>query len=928
MRTSHPLRHNRFISWVGLIRGSVFLALAAVIIFPLFPVSSASLLHRLSARNAADVAASHVLSSSPSASGVEREVVKNLSSAIDNSRFEALLPMAFAPAPPMVASIETYNFDCTVLKNSFNLGETVCLKIVGEPIGEVGRPVRRIAWVSPYGSVAQAGAVTSDPQFSYYPIPSDPTQTFTDEGGGTVTVDNRGTWTVLTLSAADGSRRLTANFTVHDPLNPFVDLSVTQSVTISESQVSSGSGSVFEVFVTNNGPEAATGVLLTDVFSDNTRVTSVAESAGGPGFDCGVPDGNVFTCTLASMPAGSKAHLTVAYSVNEGTPAGAAIPNTVSISSSGALCLPGLNCELQPDDNSSTVTAEVPATAGGQTCSLNCHENMAVVASATQGGNPGAFVNFGAASGIGNCGAITATFPGLPPNQPASGAFFPVGTTVVSVSSESGGGSCSFTVTVVEGTPPAITCPVNKVVTAAPSATSAAVATGTPTTNPASGVTVVGTRSDDPICTEGDDAGCTRVPLTDPYPLGTTTIAWTVIDSNGLSSTCTQKITVNENTCGDDAVLPTITAPADLIIGTGPGATGCGVGLDDELGLADAQDNCSVSVTTSGIPANNFFPVGSTTVTYTATDGSGNQASDTQIVTVFDNTPPIIAAPANATYTCLSQVPAASPSQATRGVVFDENGNQLPPGPPFDNCGMPVVTVTETSSGAGSAASPRIITRTFTATDTSPLHNSSSSVQTITVIDATPPTITCPANIVVYLPLNSTATSNAVNFSVSATDNCSGVGVVSTPASGSVFPMGTTTVNSTATDAAGNTASCSFTVTVLYNFTGFFSPINNLPTLNAANAGKNIPVKFSLSGNKGLSIFAADNPYSVSFNCANNDPGVDIVETNNPGQSTLSYSPDTYHYNWKTESSWAGTCRQLRVTLNDGSVHVANFKFK
>jgi hypothetical protein len=115
---------------------------------------------------------------------------------------------------------------------------------------------------------------------------------------------------------------------------------------------------------------------------------------------------------------------------------------------------------------------------------------------------------------------------------------------------------------------------------------------------------------------------------------------------------------------------------------------------------------------------------------------------------------------------------------------------------------------------------------------------------------------------------------------------------------------------------------------VLYNFTGFNSPVNNLPTLNAVNAGKNIPVKFSLSGNKGLNIMAADNPFSVSFNCATNDPGVDIVETNNPGQSTLTYSPDTYHYNWKTESSWAGTCRQLVITLNDGSVHTANFKFK
>jgi len=101
-----------------------------------------------------------------------------------------------------------------------------------------------------------------------------------------------------------------------------------------------------------------------------------------------------------------------------------------------------------------------------------------------------------------------------------------------------------------------------------------------------------------------------------------------------------------------------------------------------------------------------------------------------------------------------------------------------------------------------------------------------------------------------------------------------------------------------------------------------------LPTLNQANAGKTIPVKFSLSGNKGLNIFAPDNPYSVSYNCVSGVQGVDIEETETSGGSTLTYSPDTYQYNWNTESSWAGTCRTLVVTLNDGSVHTANFKFK
>jgi HYR domain len=194
----------------------------------------------------------------------------------------------------------------------------------------------------------------------------------------------------------------------------------------------------------------------------------------------------------------------------------------------------------------------------------------------------------------------------------------------------------------------------------------------------------------------------------------------------------------------------------------------------------------------------------------------------------------------------------------------------------------------------------------------------------------TPPTITCPANITVSLPLHTSATSMAVNFAVTATDNCPGVTVASTPASGSIFSVGTTTVTSTATDSSGNTATCSFTVTVLYDFTGFFQPINNPPSVNVVNAGRSIPIKFSLSGNKGLNIFAANSPASGIVPCDLSAPPHDVTDTGTAGNSSLSYdaTSDQYIYVWKTESAWAGTCRQLIVTLNDGSVHVANFKFR
>jgi hypothetical protein len=221
-------------------------------------------------------------------------------------------------------------------------------------------------------------------------------------------------------------------------------------------------------------------------------------------------------------------------------------------------------------------------------------------------------------------------------------------------------------------------------------------------------------------------------------------------------------------------------------------------------------------------------------------------------------------------------------------------------------------------------------TITLTVTDTG--GGSDTDDVVVTVEDTTAPDITCPANVVVSLPMNSTATSMVVNYpDVTATDSCSSsVTVNSTPASGSVFPVGTTTVNATADDGAGHTSNCSFTVTVQYNFAGFFQPVDNLPALNIVQAGKGVPVKFSLSGDKGLGIFAAGSPSSGPIACNSSDPATDLEETVTVGGSSLSYDPitDQYVYIWKTEAAWAGTCRQLVVQLNDGSIHRANFKFK
>jgi hypothetical protein len=92
-----------------------------------------------------------------------------------------------------------------------------------------------------------------------------------------------------------------------------------------------------------------------------------------------------------------------------------------------------------------------------------------------------------------------------------------------------------------------------------------------------------------------------------------------------------------------------------------------------------------------------------------------------------------------------------------------------------------------------------------------------------------------------------------------------------------------------------------------------------------------VPVEFSLTGDHGLDIFAATYPRSEKIACDSSALVDGIEETATPSaNNTLQYDPliDQYTYVWKTEKSWAKTCRQLVVKLSDETVHRANFQLR
>ena len=116
---------------------------------------------------------------------------------------------------------------------------------------------------------------------------------------------------------------------------------------------------------------------------------------------------------------------------------------------------------------------------------------------------------------------------------------------------------------------------------------------------------------------------------------------------------------------------------------------------------------------------------------------------------------------------------------------------------------------------------------------------------------------------------------------------------------------------------------------LMYAFTGFFDPVKNTPVMNQMNAGRAVPLKFSLGGNQGLNIFAANFPQSRRINCDTQLPIDPVEQTTTAGSSSLSYDPATgiYTYVWKTDKAWAGTCRQVSVKFIDGQTYLLNFTF-
>ena len=186
------------------------------------------------------------------------------------------------------------------------------------------------------------------------------------------------------------------------------------------------------------------------------------------------------------------------------------------------------------------------------------------------------------------------------------------------------------------------------------------------------------------------------------------------------------------------------------------------------------------------------FPVGTTDVVCTVRDAHNNLATGTFTVTVADQTSPVLTVPGDVT----------APTTGPSGTAIEFQATAT------DAISQPVTVSCSPPSGSTFA----IGTTTVTCTATDGAGNRSTGSFTVTVGDTTGPTLALPASLTVAATGSTGAT---VTYAATATDDVDGPRPVtcSTP-SGSLFPVGTTTVTCTSTDTRGNTSSGTFTVTV------------------------------------------------------------------------------------------------------------------
>ena len=467
--------------------------------------------------------------------------------------------------------------------------------------------------------------------------------------------------------------------------------------------------------------------------------------------------------------------------------------------------------------------------------------------------------------------------------EPSSGSTFALGThRVICSATDAAGntGNDSFTVTVRDTTAPVVNVPADVIAEA---------------TGPNGARAVYGDVSATDIVDGPMNPSCSQASDT-VFKLGTTTVTCTAIDAANNKGTNTFTVTV------EDTTKPDVHAPANMVVGNTSGT-----GADNVVYTgASATDLVSGNLPVTCTPASgSTFALGINTVTCTATDAAGNTGTATFTIEVQDQTKPTVTVPADIT----AEATGANGATVTyMGVTATDDVD----GPLTASC-----------SKASGTVFP-IGTTTVTCSATDAAGNKGDNTFTVKVQDTLAPNLAVSAN---KTAVATSANGASVTYTApTATDIVDGAVAASCDkASGSTFALGTTTVTCTATDAAGNTGTETFTVTVSAAWSNVLQPIN-VDGSSVFKLGSTVPVKFQLTGaSAGISNLVA-RLYIQRIGPGGTGSDIEAISTSNATTGNLFRYDATsgqYIFNLGTKTLSAGTYK-LRIDLGDGALRTVN----
>jgi len=411
---------------------------------------------------------------------------------------------------------------------------------------------------------------------------------------------------------------------------------------------------------------------------------------------------------------------------------------------------------------------------------------------------------------------VSAQSAGGVPETPScnhnSGDLFPLGSTLVqcSVTDSFGSASASFEVFVADTTKPVLSIP-------------------TIVTSPTPVVTFSATAVDS---VDGPVTVTCTPPSGSTFNAGENTVTCQAADSHGNLAVGSFLVVIS------DTPPPGLNLPADIFVeATGPDGAAVSYSATTD---ADATVTCDHA---SGAT----YPINTTNVVCTSTRNSLSTTGSFNI-TVVDTTPPVLTVPANF-------------STANTHPVFDVSATDIVDQNPAITCipGSGETFVLGTTT-----------TVQCTAVDFAGNFSQKSFTVTI-VVDTTPPVLFLPGNITAEA--TSAAGAN-VFYTATAVDDVDGqVSANCSPASGSVFPLGTTTVQCSASDVAGNTATGSFTVTVVDTTPPSINSITVSPSILWPDNHKMVAVAVSVDATDLVDPSPVSTIVSITSNQPVNEPG-------------------------------------------------------